>query len=134
MMINRDVWNGFTTEQKKLHLRKAAYISAVQAAVDFGTQQKKFLALVMKKKGVKIVKAEPAGFRSLVERFDKIQRASVIAASKKFGVRNPGAIIDAYKRNRAKWAKLTEGIGNDTAKLEKLIWEHIYSKVDLGKL
>ena len=89
---------------------------------------------VMKKKGVKIVKAEPAGFRSLVERFDKIQRASVIAASKKFGVRNPGAIIDAYKRNRAKWAKLTEGIGNDTAKLEKLIWEHIYSKIDPDKL
>ncbi len=28
MMINRDTWNGFTTEQKKIHLRKAAYISA----------------------------------------------------------------------------------------------------------
>lgn len=134
MMINRDVWNSFTTDQKKLHLRKAAYISAVQATVDFGTQQRKFLALVMKKKGVKLVKAEAAGFKSLVDRFDKVQRASVIAASKKFGVNNPGAIIDAYKKNLAKWAKLTEGVGDDTAKLEKLIWEHIYSKIDLGKL
>ncbi len=134
MMINRDVWNGFTTEQKKIHLRQAAYISAAQAAEDFGSQQKKFLDLVMAKKGVKLVKAEAAGFKDLVERFDKVQRASVTAASEKFGVKNPGAIIDAYQKNLRKWEKLTEGVGFNTAKLQKLIWEHIYSKIDLSKL
>ena len=134
MMINRDVWNGFTTEQKKIHLRKAAYISAAQAAEDFGTEQQRYLDKVMKEKGVKMVKAEAAGFADLVSRFDKVQRDSVIAASKKFGVKDPGAIIDAYKKNLKKWQGLTKNIGNgDTEELTKLIWEHIYSKVDPGK-
>lgn len=134
MMINRDVWNGFTTEQKKIHLRKAAYMSAAQAAEDFGTEQQRYLDKVMKEKGVQMVKAEPDGFKDLVERFDKVQRQSVIEASKKFGVENPGAIIDAYKKNLEKWRGLTADIGNDTEKLDKLIWEHIYSKIDLSTL
>jgi hypothetical protein len=59
----------------------------------------------------------------------------VIEAAKKFGVKNPGAIIDAYTKNLKKWQKLTAGIGNDdTDKLAVLIWEHIYSKIDLSKL
>ena len=134
MMINHDIWDGFTTEQKKIHLRKAAYVTAAEGAIDFGSEQQKFLKLVEKKKGVKLVHAEPAGFAGLVDRFDKIQRESVIEASKKFGVKNPGKIIDAYKKNIAKWKKLAAGVGYDADKLDKLVWEHIYSKIDLSKL
>ena len=134
MMINRKIWNGFTNEQKQLHLREAAKISARQAAEDFGIEQQKYLKRVEKEKGVRLVKAEAEGFKKLVERFDALQRDSVIAGAKKFGVENPGAIIDAYRRNLAKWQKLTADVGYDSAKLEKLIWDHIYSKIDVGKL
>lgn len=134
MMINRDVWNGFTTEQKKVHLRQAAYISAAQATEDMGSLQTKFLGMVKAKKGVQVVKAEPSGFDALVKKFDTVQTESIIAENKKFGVRNPEAIIAAYKKNVAKWQKLTADVGFDRDKLEKLIWEHIYSKVDLNTL
>ena len=96
MMINRKIWNGFTNEQKQLHLREAAKISARQAAEDFGIEQQKYLKRVEKEKGVRLVKAEAEGFKKLVERFDALQRDSVIAGAKKFGVENPGAIIDAW--------------------------------------
>jgi hypothetical protein len=135
MMINRDTWNSFTAEQKKIHLRKAAYISAAEATGDFGTEQDRYLALVKKNKGVKLVKAENKGFEELIARFDKVQRQKVIEAAEKFGVKNPGAIIDAYKKNLAKWQMLTAGLTNkDTDKLDALIWEHIYSKIDVSKL
>jgi TRAP-type C4-dicarboxylate transport system substrate-binding protein len=135
MMINRDTWNSFTAEQKKIHLRKAAYISAAEATGDFGTEQDRYLALVKKNKGVKLVKAENKGFEELIARFDKVQRQKVIEAAEKFGVKNPGAIIDAYKKNLAKWQKLTAGLTNkNTDKLDALIWEHIYSKIDVSKL
>jgi TRAP-type C4-dicarboxylate transport system substrate-binding protein len=130
LMINRDTWKKFTTEQKALHLKKAAWVSASEAVGDFTQLNNRFLAKVKKEKGVKMVKAEEAGFKALVEKFDKVQRASVIAASEKFGVKDPGKIIDAYKKNLAKWTKLTADIGEDTDKLADLIWEHIYSKVD----
>ena len=134
MMINRDTWNSFTDEQKKIHLRKASYISAAQAAEDFGTEQEKYLAKVEKEKGVKLIKADRAGFEKLISQFDQIQRKNVIDAAKKFGVKNPGAIIDAYKKNLKKWEKLTAGVGNNTAKLDQLMWEHIFSKIDVNKL
>ena len=134
MMINRKVWDGFTDEQKKIHLRKAAYVTAAEGAIDFGSDQQKLLKLVEAKKGVKLVKAEPAGFAALVDKFDGVQRASVIDAAKKFGVEDPGKIIDAYKKNIAKWQKLAAGVGYDADKLDKLVWDNIYSKIDLGSL
>ena len=135
MMINRDTWNSFTIEQKMIHLRKAAYISAAEATGDFGSEQEKYLAKVKKEKGVQLVKAESAGFEELIARFEKVQRQNVIDAAKKFGVENPGAIIDAYTKNLKKWQKLTANLGNDdTDKLAALIWEHIYSKIDVSKL
>lgn len=134
MMINRDTWKKFTPEQKIMHLRKAAYISAAQAAEDFTIEQIKYLNRVKEQKGVKLIEVQEAGFRTLVERFDKVQRASVIAAAKKFGVADPGRIIDAYKKNLVKWTPLTAGIGTDTDKLADLIWQRIFSKIDPNSL
>ena len=134
MMINRDIWNGFTKEQKMIHLRKAAYITAAEGAIDFGSGQEKLLKLVEKKKGVKLVHADPAGFEALVDKFEGVQRASIVDAAKKFGVKDPGKIIDAYKKNIAKWQKLAKGVGFDADKLDKLVWDNIYSKIDLGSL
>jgi len=124
------VWKKFTPEQKRIHLRKAAYISAAQAAGEFTVEQYKYLARVREKKHVKVIEVQEAGFQKLVDRFEKVQRDSVIAAAKNFGVADPGAIIDAYKKNRAKWTKLTAGIGTNIAKLDELIWREIYSKID----
>jgi len=87
-----------------------------------------------KEKGVKVIPVQPQGFKDLVAKFEKVQRASIIAAAKKFGVAEPEKLLDAYNKNLQKWRRLTAGVGRDTEKLADLIWKEIYSKVDINKL
>jgi len=111
----------------------ACYLAA-QAIGDFTVANQKALEEVIEKKGVKMIKAEPKGFKALTDKFDKVQRDSVIAAAKGFGVADPGKIIDTYKKNLAKWSALSKGVGTDIGKLTDLIWREIYAKVDPAKL
>ena len=49
-------------------------------------------------------------------------------------MKEPEKLLDAYKKNLEKWKGLTANVGTDMNKLSDLIWEHIYSKVDVTKL
>jgi TRAP-type C4-dicarboxylate transport system substrate-binding protein len=137
MMINREVWKGMTREQQLDHLKQSAYICAAQALGDFTADNAKNLKFVMETKGVKLIAPEKKGFEELTAKFDVEQRKRNIANAKKFGVPDPGAIIDTYKKNLKKWTELTKDIPRDRSgigKLTDLIWTHIYSKVDPGKI
>ena len=134
LMLNRSAWNKMTTDQKKTHLKQAAYISAAQAIGDFTIANEEALKQVISQKGVKMVKAEPAGFQSLIKKFDMLQRRNIIESSKKFGVADPESIINTYVKNLKKWEGLTKDIGRDIDKLTDLIWREVYSKVDINKL
>jgi len=134
MLLNRDVWKKFTPAQKTLHLKKAALFSAAEAVGEFTVDNQANLEKVKKEKGVKVIPVEPQGFKDLVAKFEKVQRASIIDAAKKFGVAEPEKLLDAYNKNLQKWRRLTAGVGRDTEKLADLIWKEIYSKVDINKL
>jgi TRAP-type C4-dicarboxylate transport system substrate-binding protein len=134
LMINRDTWKKFTPEQRTLHMKGAAYASAAEAIGDFTIDNENTLKEVMKTKDVKLIKAEPAGFRDLVAKFEKVQRDTVVAEAKKFGVANPESFLDAYKKNLEKWKGLTRGLNNDIDKYADLLWKEVYSKVDVNKL
>ncbi len=134
LMLNRDTWNKFTTEQKIIHLRKAAFLSANIAIEEFTTDNQANLEKVIKEKGVKLIPVEQAGFKALVEKFDAAQRQTIIETSKKLGVKEPEKLLDAYRKNLDKWKGLTADVGTDMNKLSDLIWQHIYSKVDVTKL
>ena len=135
MMLNRDVWNKFTPAQKQVHLKQAAYISAAQAIGEFTLDNEKHFKEVQDTKGVKLIKpSDPQAFAELVAKFDKVQRDQIVADQKKFGVADPGAIIDNYKKNLVKWQGLTKDVGRDIDKFSDLIWREIYSKVDPSKL
>ncbi len=134
LMLNRDTWNKFTTAQKIIHLKKAAFLSANIAVEEFTTDNQANLEKVIKEKGVKLIPVDKVGFATLVSRFDAAQRATIIETSKKLGVKEPEKLLDAYKANLEKWKGLTANVGTDMNKLSDLIWEHIYSKVDVTKL
>ena len=85
-------------------------------------------------KGVQIVLGDAKEFADLAKRYDAAQRETNIANGKKFGVADPGAIIDAYVKAQEKWAKLSPAIGRDIDKFADAIWREVYSKVDLAKL
>ena len=133
LMINRTTWNGFTREQKLVHLRQAAYFSAGEAIGQFMDESDAILKDVMETKGVKIVKANQAEFDTLAKKFVAEQRQQNIADAKGFGVADPAAIIDAYDRARTKWAGLSKGIGRDVGKFTEVIWREVYSKVDADR-
>lgn len=134
LMLNRDTWNKFTTAQKIIHLKKAAFLSANIAVEEFTTDNQANLEKVIKEKGVKVIPVDQVGFATLVSRFDAAQRQTIIDSSKKLGVKEPEKLLDAYKANLEKWKGLTANVGTDMNKLSDLIWEHIYSKVDVTKL
>lgn len=131
LMINRDVWNSLTPEQKVLHMKKAAYLSAAQSIGQFIENEKAAVKWAQDEKGLQIIEPkDPAEFKKLTEEFDALQRQRNIETATKFGVKDPGAIIDAYNKNYAEWEKLAPEIGTDIDKMAEVIWERIYSKVD----
>jgi TRAP-type C4-dicarboxylate transport system substrate-binding protein len=132
--LNRNAWDKMTLDHKRLHIRQAARLSAELALGQFVIENAEILKELQEKKGVQLVPADRKGFRELVAKYEKAQREKNIENAKKFGVPDPAAIIDAYERNRAKWAKLSPGIGRDIDKFMQAIQREVYDKVDPGKL
>ena len=131
---SREAWNKMTTDQKKVFLKAASYISAALAIGQFMDENDHIRDELIKTKGLKIVKGDDAAFFKVTGEFEKKLRETNIANAKRFGVKDPAAIIDAYAKAREKWGKLSKGIGRDIDKFAAAIQREIYDKVDLNKL
>lgn len=134
LMLNRDAWNKFSPEQKKIHLKYAAQLSAALSIGQFIVEEEQVLNELKKTKGLTVVNADAKAFDAVATEYDAVQRRRNIENATKFGVPNPGAIIDAYAAARKKWAGLSKGIGRDMDKFSAAIQREIYDKVDPGKL
>ena len=133
MFMNRDTWNKFTPEQKKLHLQQAAWLSAKMAIGNFIIANEEGLATVIKDKGVQMIKPD-ADFAKVATEYKKIERARNVEVGKSFGLKDPGAIIDAYEKSVEKWRKLSPEIGRDVDKFTAALNREIFSKIDINKL
>ena len=89
MLLNRKAWDGFTTEQKKIHIKYASHLVADMAISNFLIRNEKALADSIKEKGVKLVVTEKAGFDKLVANYRKIQLDRNIKVAEGFGVKDP---------------------------------------------
>ena len=134
LMMNRDAWLKFTPDQKKLHLRQAAYVGAEMGLGNFVIKNEATLKEVMQTKNVVFTPTEKKGFDDLVADYKKIELERNIKNAKDFGVKDPGPILAAYAANLEKWKKLSPGIGRDIKKFEEAMWNEVYSKVDPSKL
>ena len=131
LMLNRDTWNKFTLEQKKLHMRSAARLSAMLSLGQFVIEEEQVLKELMKTKNLTLVKVtDPQDFDAVVAKYEASQRARNIENAKKFHVANPEAILDAYAANVKKWRGLSKGIGRDVDKFTAAIQREVYDKVD----
>jgi TRAP-type C4-dicarboxylate transport system substrate-binding protein len=131
---SREAWNKMTVDQKKSFLRAAAYISAELAIGQFILENESIRDELKKTKGLQIVQGDDAAFLKIANEFSKKQRTTNIADAKRFGVKDPEAIIDAYAKAREKWAKISKEVGRDIQKFAAAIQREIYDKVDLNKL
>ena len=136
-VLNRDAWNKFTPEQRKIHVKYAAWMSAKQAIGNFLNANEEALSGIVKTKGVKLLKVEgddAKAWEKVVEEFRKGQRERNVASAKGFGVADAGAIIDDYERTIEKWRAKSKAIGRDIDKFTSVLMDEVFSKVDLDKL
>ena len=102
-VLNRDAWNKFTPDQKKIHVKYAAWMSAKLAIGNFLIANEESLQTLEKEKGVQLVKVDPKEWESVIGDFAKVDRERNIATAKGFGVADPASIIDDYTRTIEKW-------------------------------
>ena len=133
MFMNRDTWKGFTPEQKKIHVKHAAWLSAKMAIGNFIVSNEDVLNAVIKDKGVQLVKVGNA-FDPVVANYKRVQRDSNIATAKNFGVKDPGPIIDYYEQAVERWRVEVEEIGRDIDKFMDVLNREVFSKLDPEKL
>ena len=62
------------------------------------------------------------------------ERELIIRQHQQFGVKDAGAIMDAYAKSLEKWQRLSPDIGRDPKKFTDAIMREVYSKADPGKL
>jgi TRAP-type C4-dicarboxylate transport system substrate-binding protein len=135
MLMNRDTWNKFTPDQKRIHMRQAARLSAELALGQFVIENEAILNEIKQTKNVQVLSvSNPAEWSAVTEKYDVAQREKNIANARNFGVANPAAVLDAYAKAREKWAKMSPGIGRDIDKFSEALWNEVYSKADPSKL
>ncbi len=135
MMINRDVWTGFTEDQQRAHLRAIVHLSAAHTINNFIIRTNEVMQDQIANNGVQLIDPEnPEEWQALMDRFIAEQRTIAIDFAKGFGVENPEEFLDAYDAALVKWRGLSAEIGTDVDKFEQALWDEVYSKVDLGSL
>ena len=133
ILMNRDAWKSFTPEQKKVHIKHGAWLSAKMAIGNFIISNEDALNTVVKDKGVQLVKVGNA-FDPIPENYKKVQRETNIATAKGFGVQDPAAIIDYYERAVERWRPVSMQIGRDIDKFTEVLVREVFSKIDPDKL
>ncbi|MCI5076022.1 TRAP transporter substrate-binding protein DctP [Oricola sp.] len=131
MIINHDVWDGFTTEQKSAHLEAIVHLSAAHTINNFIIKTRETLEDQIANNGVKMIEPKnPEEWQSLMDNFITEQRNIATDFAKGFGVEEPEVFLDAYEEALVKWRGLSAEIGTDVEAFEKALWDEVYSKVD----
>jgi TRAP-type C4-dicarboxylate transport system substrate-binding protein len=132
-LMRRDTFHKLTKDQKVTHLKAAARIAAMHSINNFVIKNEESYKYAVEKMGVQKI-AVGKDWDELMAKYKAGERERNISVAKGFGVKDPGAILDAHARNVEKWQKLSKGIGRDPAKLEEALWREVYSKLDPEKL
>ena len=133
ILLNRDSWKSFTPDQKKIHIKAAAWLSAKMAIGNFILSNESSLKMLTTEKGVQIVNVGKE-FDSISANYKKLQRDTNIATAKGFGVKDPEAIIDYYEAAVERWRPKSKTIGRDVDKFAAMLVDEVFSKVDPDKL
>ena len=132
MALSRKTWKSLTMDQKKAHLKYMPRVVAESVLTAYVSVEEEVMAGALRK-GVTMVKVGK-DFDALVAQREKAQRKVNIDNARKFGVKNPEAIANAYEKALKKWRVLSREIGRDIDKYEATLKREIYDKVDINKL
>jgi TRAP-type C4-dicarboxylate transport system substrate-binding protein len=131
LYLSRKTWLSLTADEQKAVVRGAALASAMQAINTFILEGERVLEEA-KKKGIALNPGTKE-VDDVIAAFAPKQRAANIEAAKKFGVKEPEAIMAAYLKNVEKWRGLSKEIGRDVNKMRDALMREVYDKVDYAK-
>jgi hypothetical protein len=117
-----------------VHLKQMSYVSAALSIGQFIQENDHIFNEIKTTKNVQSVPGDDKGFQEAAKAYDAVQRTKNIADAKKFGVKDPEAILAALDKASVKWKALSKDIGTDIDKFAVAIQREIYDKVDLSKL
>ncbi|MBB4038723.1 TRAP-type C4-dicarboxylate transport system substrate-binding protein [Microvirga flocculans] len=127
-IVNPASWSRISPENRKIIFEESAK-GLVAAMVGYVTKGDEG---VSQARAAGIAMVEPAA--DLTAAYDKFVAgidADMVAAGTKAGVKNMDQEVADITALMAKWTKLLDGVDrNDQAKMSKLVWDEIYSKLD----
>jgi len=125
--MNRKTWRSMTKTEREAHWKYLPLVNAHSALSAYLFRDNAILADA-KKVGVQITSGK--NFQSIMDKRVAQQRGSNMKRFAKFGVKNPGKVLDAYDTAIAKWRKISKEVGTDIDKYAAAIKREIYDKVD----
>ncbi len=134
VVVNRNIWDGFTDEQKQVWLKSAAQ-GVADFEYEFINRVRDMTQQAVDEYGTEIV--EPAADLSqAVLDYRASELPSMAETAKNRGVNDPEAIIKAFQENTAKWEKIVAEIGEGDWTQEQWdqyaarIYDEIFSKAN----
>jgi TRAP-type transport system periplasmic protein len=128
MYVNRDAWQGMTPEQRRAHIDNAPLLVAVEV-MDAQLAYQNEVVAEARKRGI-IFHRGGDDFAAVMAERDRIQKNENIEVAKTAGVKNAGAILDAYLASYEKWKGLMAQIGDDRERYIEALKREIYDKLD----
>lgn len=132
VVINRNTWKKLSKSQKQAHIKYMPRVVAESVLSGYLFRDQAILKDAVRN-GVTVHKAGKE-FDALAAKRTASQRKLNLDRAKRFGVKNPEAIMAAYEKALVKWRRLSKDIGHDIGKYEAALKREIYSKLDLSKL
>ena len=128
--VNKDYWQGLSPDMRSVLMRGTAGLAAgiVMAQVDIVDRGMK----AGEEAGLIVANADDETMAAYTEFVSGDVAVIAQQFEEKYGLKNVGDKIDAFKGLLVKWKGLTDPIGFDRAALEQVYWDEILSKVDLS--
>jgi TRAP-type C4-dicarboxylate transport system substrate-binding protein len=128
MVINEKIWKGMSKADRALMIRHAPSLIANTTIKGYMAEDVEVRSEATKR-GISIVRAGKA-FKALLDAHEVKEPKIIAAVAKKEGVKDADSIIDAHRKNVAKWKKIHATIGDDPDKFAKALWDEVFSKLD----
>jgi TRAP-type C4-dicarboxylate transport system substrate-binding protein len=133
VVVNRDVWDGFSDEQKDAWIRSASQ-GVADFEYEFTNRVRDMTNEAIENYGLEIV-APAQDLVDAVFEFRAAEMPELAARARERGVKDPEAIIAAFQENTAKWQEIAAGIGEGEWTQEQweqyadVVYQEIFSKV-----
>jgi len=133
--INRDLWKSFTPKQRRAWLDSAA-ISVSDYTFNSADRVKRALVTAASEKGMTVLEPDEELLKAIGSFWDN-EMESLVAAAEGRGVKDAKSIVDAYRKNYAKWEKIVAEISEgewteaEWQKFGERIRDEVYAKVSV---